>query len=126
MAIASINPATNETLRSFEPLSDAEIEQKLARAHLAFGEHRRTTFSERARRMMRAAEILEDEKQSFARMMTLEMGKPLKAAADEAAKCAWVCRYYAEWAERFLADEEVKTNATRSYIHYQPLGPVLA
>ncbi|HVG33248.1 MAG TPA: NADP-dependent succinic semialdehyde dehydrogenase [Pyrinomonadaceae bacterium] len=126
MAIASINPATGETLRSFEPLSDALIEEKLARADSAFDEHRHTTFAERARRMTRVAEILEDEKNEFARMMTLEMGKPLKAAGEEAAKCAWVCRYYAQWAERFLADEEVETNATRSYIHYQPLGPVLA
>jgi succinate-semialdehyde dehydrogenase / glutarate-semialdehyde dehydrogenase len=126
MAIASINPATGETLRSFEPLSDELIEEKLARAASAFKDHRRTTFAERARRMTRAAQILEDEKQEFARMMTLEMGKPLKSAGDEVAKCAWVCRYYAEWAERFLEDEEVETNATRSYIHYQPLGPVLA
>jgi len=126
MAIASINPATGETICSFEPLSDDLIEEKLSLSASAFNEHRRTTFAERARRMTLAAEILEDEKQKFARIMTLEMGKPLKAAADEAAKCAWVCRYYAEWAERFLSDEEVETNATRSYIHYQPLGPVLA
>jgi succinate-semialdehyde dehydrogenase/glutarate-semialdehyde dehydrogenase len=126
MAIATINPTTGETIRSFEPLSDAEIEQKMARAIEAFREHRRTPFAERARMMKRAAEILEAEKQTFARTMTIEMGKPLKAAVDEAAKCAWVCRYYAEWAERFLADEEVESNATRSYVHYQPVGPVLA
>lgn len=126
MAIASINPATGETLRSFEPLSDALIERKLARAIEAFNEHRRTTFSERAEWMMRAAAILETEKQQFARLMTTEMGKPLKAAGEEVMKCAWVCRYYAEQAERFLADEEVESNATRSFIRYEPTGAVLA
>jgi succinate-semialdehyde dehydrogenase/glutarate-semialdehyde dehydrogenase len=126
MAIATINPATGETVRSFEPLSDAEIEAKLTRAWEVFREYRQTPFAERARLMTRAAEIIEGEKQAFARIMTTEMGKPLKAAGDEAAKCAWVCRYYAEWAERFLADEAVESNATRSYIRYQPIGPVLA
>jgi succinate-semialdehyde dehydrogenase/glutarate-semialdehyde dehydrogenase len=126
MAIATVNPATGETLRSFEPLTDTEIEVKLARALEAFHEHCLTPFSERARMMTRAAEILEAEKQNFARIMTIEMGKPLKAAGDEAAKCALVCRYYAEWAQSFLADETVESDATRSYIHYQPIGPVLA
>ncbi|HEX8137759.1 MAG TPA: NAD-dependent succinate-semialdehyde dehydrogenase [Pyrinomonadaceae bacterium] len=126
MAIATINPATGETLRSFEPLKEAEIEERLTRAVLAFREHARTSFAERARRMTRAAEILEQEKQEFARLMTTEMGKPLKAAGEEAAKCAWACRYYAEWAERFLGEEEIESNATRSYISYQPVGPVLA
>ena len=126
MAIATINPATGETVRSFEPLTDAEIEGKLTRAWDVFREYRQAPFAERARMMTRAAEILEAEKQTFARIMTTEMGKPLKAAGDEAAKCAWVCRYYAEWAERFLADEAVESNATRSYIRYQPIGPVLA
>ncbi|HEY6188395.1 MAG TPA: NADP-dependent succinic semialdehyde dehydrogenase [Pyrinomonadaceae bacterium] len=126
MAIATINPATGETVRSFEPLTDAEIEGKLTRAWEVFREYRQAPFAERARMMTRAAEILEAEKQTFARIMTTEMGKPLKAAGDEAAKCAWVCRYYAEWAERFLADEAVESNATRSYIRYQPIGPVLA
>ncbi|HYY58077.1 MAG TPA: NAD-dependent succinate-semialdehyde dehydrogenase [Pyrinomonadaceae bacterium] len=126
MAIATINPATGETLRSYEPLSDALIEQRLERAAEAFREYRRTPFGERALRMTRAAEILETEKQEIARLMTTEMGKPLKAAGDEAAKCAWVCRYYAEHAGRFLADEPVETDDGRSYVSYQPLGPILA
>lgn len=126
MAIATVNPATGETLRSFEPLSDAEIEGKLARAWDVFREYRHAPFRERARMMTRAAEILEAEKQTFARIMTTEMGKPLSAARDEAAKCAWVCRYYAEWAESFLSDEAVESNATESYISYQAVGPVLA
>jgi succinate-semialdehyde dehydrogenase / glutarate-semialdehyde dehydrogenase len=76
--------------------------------------------------MLKAASILENEKEAFARVMTTEMGKTLRSAVDEAAKCAWVCRYYAENAERFLADEVVETGAKQSYIRYQPLGPVLA
>jgi succinate-semialdehyde dehydrogenase/glutarate-semialdehyde dehydrogenase len=126
MAIATINPATGETLKVFEPLADAEIEAKLQRAAETFPVYRRTSFAERAEKMLRAAEILETEQEVFGRLMTTEMGKPLKAACEEAVKCASGCRYYAENAERFLADEEVKTNATRSFVKYQPLGPILA
>ncbi|HEV2913366.1 MAG TPA: NAD-dependent succinate-semialdehyde dehydrogenase [Pyrinomonadaceae bacterium] len=126
MAIATINPATGETLRSYEPLSDELIEQRLARAARTFSEYRLSAFAERARMMTRAAEILEAEKQEFARMMTTEMGKPLKAAGEEVMKCAWVCRYYAERAEGFLANETVEANAALSYVSYQPIGPVLA
>src|SRR2546430_7547301 len=76
--------------------------------------------------MHRSAEILESEKKRFARLMTLEMGKPINAAVQEAEKCAWVCRYYADNAERHLADEVVETNATRSFVRFQALGVVLA
>ena len=126
MAIATINPTTGETLKSFEPLTDSELDRKLELAAATFRAHRRTTFAERGQKMTRAAEILESDKARFARVMTIEMGKPIKAAISEAEKCAWVCRYYAENAEAFLADEAVATNATRSYIHYQPIGTVLA
>jgi len=126
MAIATINPATGEVIKQFTPLSDAQIEEKLQRAAGTFHTYRTTSFSERASKMTKAAEILEREKESFGRLMTTEMGKPLRAAIDEAAKCATACRYYAENAERFLADEVIETTATRSYIRYQPLGPVLA
>jgi succinate-semialdehyde dehydrogenase/glutarate-semialdehyde dehydrogenase len=126
MAIASINPATGETLREFSALPAQQIEQKLQLAADTFRTYRRTSFAERSRMMLRAAEILESEKQGFGKMMTLEMGKPLKAAIGEAEKCAWVCRYYAETAERHLADEIVETSAKKSYVHFQPLGPVLA
>jgi succinate-semialdehyde dehydrogenase/glutarate-semialdehyde dehydrogenase len=126
MAIQTINPATGETIRSFEPLRDEQIEEKLRRAAETFGEHRRTAFDERAGWMRRAAQILESEKETFGRLMTTEMGKPLKAAIEEAAKCALACRFYAENAGRFLADEVVETPATRSFVRYQPLGPVLA
>jgi succinate-semialdehyde dehydrogenase / glutarate-semialdehyde dehydrogenase len=126
MAIATINPATGEVLRTFEALSDAKIEAKLALAAEAFPGFRSLPFSERAAMMMKAAEILESEKEDLGRLMTTEMGKTFRSAVDEAAKCAWACRYYAENAERFLADEVVETGARRSYIRYQPLGVVLA
>ncbi|HEX8457777.1 MAG TPA: NAD-dependent succinate-semialdehyde dehydrogenase [Pyrinomonadaceae bacterium] len=126
MAIASVNPATGETLREFAPHSDAEVEAKLQRAAAAFAVHRRATFAERAAKMRVAAEILDADRETLARLMTTEMGKPVQAARDEAAKCALVCRYYAEHAEAFLADEEIETNATRSYIRYEPVGVVLA
>jgi succinate-semialdehyde dehydrogenase/glutarate-semialdehyde dehydrogenase len=126
MAIATINPTTGETLREFAPLTDKEIDEKLTRAVEAFGAHRRTSFAERASKLVRAAEILEAEKDAFARLMTTEMGKPVRAARDEATKCAWVCRFYAERAEKFLSDETIETNATRSFVRYQPAGVVLA
>ena len=126
MAIASINPATGELLTTFEPLSAAQIEQKLQLAISAYRVHRRTSFVDRAAKMMRAAEILEKEKDECARLMTLEMGKPIKAAVAEALKCATGCRFYAQNAERFLADEIVETGAKRSFIRYLPIGPILA
>jgi len=121
-----MNPATGQVIKSFQEHSDADLEQKLRKAVETFREYRRTAFSERAQMMMRAAEILESEKESFGRLMTLEMGKTLKSAMDEAVKCASGCRYYAETAERWLADEVIKSNAARSYVRYQPIGPVLA
>jgi succinate-semialdehyde dehydrogenase/glutarate-semialdehyde dehydrogenase len=126
MAIATINPATGELIRSYPELSDAEIEQKLQKAVKAFARHRRSTFAERAKGMRKAAEILENEKETFGRMMTLEMGKTLRSAIAEAAKCATACRYYAEHAERFLADEVVETGAKKSFVRYLPIGPILA
>src|SRR5258707_6031767 len=126
MPIASINPATGETLATFESLTEPQLEEKLQRAAATFPIHRRTTFAERSQMMMRAVEILEHEKQEFASVMTLEMGKPIKAAVAEAEKCALVCRYYAENAEKHLADEIVETNAAQSYVRFQPLGAVLA
>lgn len=126
MAIATINPATGEVVKRFEPLSAAQIEQKLQLATSAFQAYRRTSFAERASKLIRAAEILEKEKDECARLMTLEMGKPLKAAAAEALKSASGCRYYAENAARFLADEVVETGAKRSFIRYLPIGPILA
>ena len=126
MAIATVNPATGEVIKTFEPLSDAQIEQKLQLASSAFATYRKSSFAERAKWMNKAADILEAEKETFGRMMTTEMGKTYKSAVDEAVKCAWVCRYYAENGAKFLADEVIETAAKRSYVRYQPLGIVLA
>ncbi|MGC1598169.1 MAG: NAD-dependent succinate-semialdehyde dehydrogenase, partial [Candidatus Acidiferrales bacterium] len=126
MAIATINPATGEVLKTFEPISDAQLEEKLQRAVNAFGEFRKTSFSSRAAMMVKAAEILEADKEKLARVMTTEMGKTYRSAVDEAAKCAWVCRYYAENAEKFLADEVADVAGSQSFVRYQPVGPILA
>ena len=126
MGIASINPTTGETLKTFDALSTEQIEEKLKLAADTFRTYRHTPFEERARMMTRAAEILESDKNTFAKIMTTEMGKPIKAAVSEAEKCAWVCRYYAENAQYHLADQIVETNAGKSYVKFQPLGPVLA
>src|ERR1051325_9679199 len=126
MPIASINPTTGETLKTFDALSAKQIGEKLQLAADTFRSYRRTPFAERTRLMLRAAEILETRKHEFAKIMTTEMGKPIKAAVSEAEKCAWVCRYYAEDAQHHLADQIVETNARKSYVKFQPLGPVLA
>ena len=126
MAIATVNPATGQLVKSFEPLTDAQIEAKLKLAAETFPKFRSLAFAERAAMMNKAAAILESDKEDLGRLMTLEMGKTFRSAVDEAVKCAWACRYYAENAERFLADEEVATNAKRSYVKYQPMGVVLA
>jgi succinate-semialdehyde dehydrogenase/glutarate-semialdehyde dehydrogenase len=126
MAIASINPTTGETLATFESLTDAELEAKVARAAEAFRAWRRTSFAERAAALVRAAESLENDKDRWGRLMTLEMGKPLAAAIAEAEKCAWACRFYAEHGGRFLAPEPVATDARHSFVRFDPLGVVLA
>jgi succinate-semialdehyde dehydrogenase/glutarate-semialdehyde dehydrogenase len=126
MTIATINPASGRTERTFQPLSDAELDARIQCAADTYRRYRRLALPERTRMLIRAAEILEAEKEVFGRLMTLEMGKTLKAAVDEAVKCALGCRYYAEHAERFLAEEEIATSATRSFIRYEPIGPILA
>jgi succinate-semialdehyde dehydrogenase/glutarate-semialdehyde dehydrogenase len=126
MPIASINPATGEKLKEFSPLSDADIDQRLKCAEHAFDHHRREPFAKRAQLMMATASLLEQEKEKLARTMTLEMGKLLRASIEEVEKCVRGCRYYAENAERFLEDEPAQTSAARSYVRYEPLGPVLA
>ena len=126
MPIASINPTTGETLKEFPALDSQQIEAKLAKAVNAFEQHRRTSFAHRAQWLTTAADLLEQEKERLARIMTLEMGKLLRAAGEEITKCAKGCRFYAENAERFLADEVVRTDAARSYVRYEPIGAVLA
>ncbi|AFZ02726.1 NAD-dependent succinate-semialdehyde dehydrogenase [Calothrix sp. PCC 6303] len=126
MAIATINPATGELVQQFEPLSDAEVTAKLDLAEEAFADYRLTSFELKSNFLNAAADILEQEKADFAKLMTLEMGKTYKSAIAEVEKCAIVCRYYAESAPGFLADSYVETDATKSYIKYQPLGIILA
>jgi succinate-semialdehyde dehydrogenase/glutarate-semialdehyde dehydrogenase len=126
MAIASINPATGEKLKEFPAFNDDEIEKRLKRAEQAYAHHRREPFAKRVQLMIAAAALLEQEKEKWARIMTLEMGKLLGAAITEVEKCASACRFYAENAERFLEDEPAQTSAARSFLRYQPLGPVLA
>jgi succinate-semialdehyde dehydrogenase/glutarate-semialdehyde dehydrogenase len=126
MPIASINPTTGETLKEFRALDSQQIEAKLAKTARAFEQHRRTSFAQRAQWLMAAADLLEREKEKLAQIMTLEMGKLLRAASEEITKCAMGCRFYAENAERFLVDEVIQTNAARSYVRYEPIGAVLA
>ncbi|MET7617782.1 NADP-dependent succinic semialdehyde dehydrogenase [Streptomyces sp. NPDC005408] len=132
MPIATVNPATGETLRTFDALGPDEIERRLALAVTAFREHRTREFGERAQLLARAADLLEEDQHSIARTMTTEMGKPVKAARAEAAKCAKALRWYAAHAEQLLADEHPSTvdvrdsGASRATVHYRPLGVVLA
>jgi succinate-semialdehyde dehydrogenase / glutarate-semialdehyde dehydrogenase len=126
MAIATINPATGETLATFTPLSEVEIAQKLALAETTYLQYGSTTYEQRSQWLNSAADILERNKEQFARMMTQEMGKPLKSALAEVEKCALVCRFYADKAAEFLAEEYIESDASKSYIAYQPLGIILA
>jgi succinate-semialdehyde dehydrogenase / glutarate-semialdehyde dehydrogenase len=126
MTIATINPATGETVERYASLSPAQLEAKLALAEEAALRWRRTPVAERARVVQRAGEILEAEKERFGTLMTLEMGKLRTAGIEEAAKCATGCRFYAEHAAEFLANEMVESGEERGYIAYQPLGVVLA
>jgi succinate-semialdehyde dehydrogenase / glutarate-semialdehyde dehydrogenase len=126
MPIATVNPATGETIRTFEAIADAEVDRRLTCAAQAFARHRQVPMAARSAMMIRAAEILEAERQELGRLMTLEMGKPLAAAVAEAEKCASACRYYAENAKSFLADESVAVKDGRAWITFQPIGVVLA
>jgi succinate-semialdehyde dehydrogenase/glutarate-semialdehyde dehydrogenase len=126
VTIATINPATGETVKTFEAIADAEIEAKLAKAQQTFESYRRIPFAQKAQWLNAAADLLEGQAADWAKLMTLEMGKPIQGAIAEAKKCAWVCRYYAEQAPHFLADVAVETDASRSFVRYQPLGAILA
>jgi succinate-semialdehyde dehydrogenase/glutarate-semialdehyde dehydrogenase len=129
MAIAVINPATGETVKTFEALSDAELEERLTLAADAFRSYRPTDIGQRAAWMRAAADLLDRDREDVARLMTSEMGKTLRAARAEAQKCATACRFFADHAAGFLADEPADpaaVGAARAYVTYQPLGPVLA
>lgn len=126
MAIATVNPATGETLKRFKALTAEEIDHKLAKAQAAFGSYRLTSFAQRRQWLENAAAILERDAEKFAEIMTTEMGKTFKSAIAEVQKCALVCRYYAEHGEGFLLNEYTETDASKSYVCYQPLGVILA
>ncbi|MEO8576331.1 MAG: NAD-dependent succinate-semialdehyde dehydrogenase [Gemmatimonadales bacterium] len=126
MPIATVNPATGETLRTFDPLSKSELDARLSKAAEAFRKHRLTSFEKRAECMRRAGEILIDEKDHFGRLMTVEMGKPIKAAIAEAEKCATACFYYADNAATLLSDHSASTTGGSARVYFQPIGTVLA
>ena len=126
MSIQSINPATGEILESFKETSGQELDRILTGAHAAFLQWREVPFARRAQRMREAAQTLRTRRAEYARTMTLEMGKPIVQGEAEVDKCAWVCEYYADHAEAFLAGQPRETEASRSYVRFDPLGPVLA
>jgi succinate-semialdehyde dehydrogenase/glutarate-semialdehyde dehydrogenase len=126
MAIASVNPATGETIATFESLTSADLEARLQRASAGFAINRARPFAERAEQMNRAAGILDERAAQYARTITLEMGKPITAAVAEVRKCAMVCRHYAEHAKAYLTPEYIRTDASQSYIRFDPLGAILA
>ncbi|MFP2910363.1 NAD-dependent succinate-semialdehyde dehydrogenase [Pyxidicoccus sp. 3LFB2] len=126
MAIATIDPTTGKTLRTFATHTAEELEAKLQLAADTFRTYRHTSFAERATWMRRAADMLEAEAHRYGRIMTEEMGKPLEAAKAEARKCATACRYYVNKAEGLLRDQQIELGGDRAFVRYQPLGPVLA
>jgi succinate-semialdehyde dehydrogenase / glutarate-semialdehyde dehydrogenase len=126
MNIQTINPATGEVLESFQEMTTSEVDRILEAAYTTFHEWRGRPFADRAKRMREAARVLRAGREKYARTMALEMGKPIVQGEAEVEKCAWVCDYYAEHAEAFLADQPRKTDASRSYVQFEPLGPVLA
>lgn len=121
-----INPATSKQIRVYDGMTWEEVAQAVEQAHEAFRVWRRVPFAERAARMRRAAELLQERANYYARLMAEEMGKPIRDGRAEAQKCAWVCAYYAEHAERFLAPEPVETDARKSFVAFEPLGVILA
>lgn len=126
MGIASVNPATGEVLETFTPLTSDEIESKLTLANATFREYRNIPIARRGEWLRKAADILERDQVELARNMSLEMGKPIKQAIGEVLKCALVCRFYADHAAEFLKDHEISTDASRSFVRYEPLGIILA
>jgi succinate-semialdehyde dehydrogenase/glutarate-semialdehyde dehydrogenase len=126
VAIATTNPATGETIRTFDALTDAQLEQRLQTAAEVFRTYRTTTFAQRSGWLRRAAEILDEEAEELGGLATLEMGKTLASAIAEIHKCAKGCRWYADHAEGILADQPHDVEGARVFTRYQPLGPVLA
>jgi succinate-semialdehyde dehydrogenase/glutarate-semialdehyde dehydrogenase len=122
----STNPATGDVIKEYEVMSDTEASAIVDATHIAFLEWRKSDFGTRSKLMMKAAAVLKENKEKYAKLMAEEMGKVMKEGIAEVEKCVWVCEYYAEHAQAFLADEPVKTDASNSFITYQPIGAVLA
>ena len=126
MAIETVNPATEELIKTFDPISDKEVNNIIENVHVDYIEWRNTTFSHRKQLMLNASKVLKNKKEKYAKILTLEMGKPISQAIAEVEKCALVCEYYAENTESILAKEFIQTDATESYVQFDPLGIVLA
>jgi succinate-semialdehyde dehydrogenase/glutarate-semialdehyde dehydrogenase len=126
MAITTMNPATGELIKEYKEMTPAEVEDIINSVHATFLDWRQTEFAERAKCMKNAAQVLRRHATTYAKLMAQEMGKPVKDGRAEAEKCAWVCDYYAEHAEKFLEPERVETDAQKSFVTFQPLGVVLA
>lgn len=126
MALRSVNPATGKEVERFEEMTSREVEERLERAVKVYADWRETDFAHRGSLLRAAGELLRSNKRTYAEIMAREMGKPLKDGMAEAEKCAWACDYYADHAAEFLAPEEVETDAKRSFVRYDPLGPILA
>ncbi len=122
----SINPATGKEIKKYNDMTESEVEKILQKADSAYEKWQSVNYSERAKLMFNAAKILKNKSKEFAELMTLEMGKPILQSIAEVNKCAWVCEYYAENSEKFLKDEEIKTDASKSFVTYQSLGVILA
>jgi len=126
MAIESVNPATGKTIKSFKPIDNKEIESIINDVNNDYLEWKKISFSKRKSLMLNAAKILRDKKNKYAKILTLEMGKPITQAIAEVEKCAWVLEYYAKNAKSILAKEIIKTDASESYVQFDPIGIVLA
>lgn len=124
--LTSINPANNKTIKSYTEMQGEEISQIISQADEAFNSWKETSFIHRTKLMHNAASVLRNNSEEYSLLMTTEMGKPIKQSRAEVEKCAWVCDYYADNAEKFLRDEIIKTEASKSFVSYQPLGVILA
>ena len=124
--LKSVNPYTNELIKEYPEMSSSEIDEIIKNADNAFESWKSVGFDERAKLMKNAAAVMNTKKNDLARLMTMEMGKPILQSVAEVEKCEWVCEYYSEYAEQFLSDEIIKSDASKSFVSYQPLGVVLA
>ena len=126
MAIETVNPATGKLVKTFKPFTNEKVDSIINKTHGEFLKWRATSFAERKKLMLNAAKILKNEKEKYAKILTIEMGKPITQAISEVEKCVWVCEYYAENAESILQKEVIKTDASESFVQFDPIGIVLA